>query len=179
MDEQAKSAMSLWKKLFGVAKKSRPKSSETWEIICPICHTKYHLGVDSFITTEDDTRAMLAGARGVVGNVNKMIIREDLIRKNGDDLTVARQAALNEETKQKIRKIKEDLKNGIDRKWFCRKCGGPEKGTNPYKPSVHGYPNHAQEISYSWATVGRRSLGRKFRQAPSRELENPACDEWD
>jgi hypothetical protein len=143
--------MSFWKKLFGggktssptnsvqvkpttTQKQSEPVSSDTWEIICPICNTKYHLGVDSFITTEGDTRAVFAGAV-VVGHGN--IIREDLIRKNGNDLTMARQAELNEETKQKIRKIKEDLKKGKDRKWFCRKCGGPEKGTNPYRYDDH------------------------------------------
>ena len=115
-------------------KQSEPEPNDTLEIICPICQTKYHLGVDSFITTEDDTRAMLAGTRAVIGNVN--VIREDLIRKNGNDLTVDRETELNEETKRKIKKIKEDLKKGIDRKWFCRKCGGPEKGTNPYFSDV-------------------------------------------
>jgi hypothetical protein len=113
-----------------------PQNDETWEIICPICHTKYHLGVDSFITTLDDKLALLGGARSVVGNVNSMIIRADTIRKNGNDLTVARQAELNEETKQKIKKIQEDLRKGIDRKWFCRQCGGPENGANLYPVSA-------------------------------------------
>lgn len=125
--------MNFLKRIFTGSSK---RTQHTWEVTCPICKTTYKLGVDSFITTADDTRAMLGGAKRIVGNMEKLIIQADLIRKNGDDLTAERQAELNEETKQKIKVIEDDLGNGKPRQWFCRKCGGPEKGTNPYPASL-------------------------------------------
>lgn len=135
--------MRLWKFGFGSrvsdtvdglrSRSSEQRSSwedETWEIVCPQCKRAYQLGVDAYLISPDDVENMATGAKAVVGNLNPLLIKADAVY-SFDGAPSDGIPRLQAETKLKIRRIKDAVAEGRQRRWFCRRCG-PETGSNAY-----------------------------------------------
>ena len=127
--------MSIWSKIFG--------QKSVWLLSCPLCKTNYRLGVDAYLVTRDDVMRWAGQATTIVGNLKNTLFSGDAVyfiegKPSENDQAVLR------ETKRKMREIEIAIAIGEPRRWFCRKCGGPEKGEHPYPIQIDASPEIAR-----------------------------------
>jgi HEAT repeat protein len=168
--------MSIWRRIFGFAQK------KAWLLSCPLCKTKYRLGVDAYLVTPEDVRTFAAGAGTTVGNLNNVLFSADGVYSIGNP-SQSDQPLL-QETARKVREIANAIAIGQRRVWFCRKCGGPDKGENPYPPQVAESPEIARltRLLVSDNTTARWEAASALRKMKDPRVLGPLIaalgDDW-